>query len=429
MRDTEDPDLLREIFDTDILAPSYQRSETIQKAWKLFIDTGREKDAIEARWDAALFIHHRRELALEKDGRFGPAREFSDGSMEPDPSIFTEEALDYFERRADEVNSPVLQSWYADFIWERRRNHLFARKAIEALHETYPLFFGNGGMWHQAADSVVRPLRLARALQQPHLVDAAKSMVFAALQDFMSAQVHSSVRYALDLIDALLEGRDVTEEETSVLLQDAELGEAFYKVQHTTYHLARSFGERVATLQRRLGVEGGSREAQLRIGRYYEADAHGTESSLAAATHLQAALKHYASMGNSEEVERLKKATNLLWGSEQAQNEFKTIQVEVEYPLEQVRESARVLLSLGLEEALKQLGLPRSFIPAIDLVRERSRNLTESLPLQHLVTLTTMRGSRQVHRADTPDKSEEASLYEQYDLEAGVLGGVVKLRK
>ena len=297
MQDTENPDHLREIFDTDVLAPSYQRSDTIQKAGKLFIDAGRGKEANEARWDAALFFHHRRELAREREGRFGPGREFPDGSMEPDPSIFTEEALDYFERRADEVTNPVLQSWYADFIWEVRRNHVFARKAIEALHKTYPLFFGDGDMWPKAADSVVRSLRLARALQQPQLMDAAKSKVFAALQEFISAQVHPSVRYALDLIDALLEGRDVTEEETTVLLQAAEIGEAFYRVEHTTYHLARSFSKRVATLQRRLGDEGRSQEAQLRIGRYYEADADEADSNLGAAIHLQEALKHYVSIG------------------------------------------------------------------------------------------------------------------------------------
>ena len=66
MRDIEDPDLLREIFDTDVLASSYQRSETIQKAGELFIDAGRWKEANEARWDAALFFHHRRELARER---------------------------------------------------------------------------------------------------------------------------------------------------------------------------------------------------------------------------------------------------------------------------------------------------------------------------------------------------------------------------
>ena len=421
IQDTEDPDLLREMFDTGVFASSYQRSETIQKAGNLFIEAGRGKDADEARWDAALFSHHRRDLGQEAEGRFGPLAEFSNGFVLPDPSIFTEEVLDYYERRAGEVNNPVLRSWYADFIWERRRTHVFARIAIQAMHETYPLFLEDGERWHEAADSIVRPLRLARALRQAELVDTAKKTAYAALQDFMSAKAHPAVRYALEPIDTILEGSDVTKDETAILLQSAKLGEAFYKGEHT-YHLAQSFAKRVATLQSRLGAEGESQEAQLRIGQYYEVEAEQADSGIASAIHLQEAIRHYVSVGSTQDVERLKKEVNVQWGSEPVQREFKTIHAEMEYPLEEVRTSARRLLTTGLEAALIQLGLGRLFIPAIDSMRNRSRNLAEQFPLQHLVTRVIMRGSHQVQRGDTPKKSEEASLYQQYDLEVGVMG-------
>ena len=167
--------------------------------------------------------------------------------MVPDPSIFTGDALDYYEQRARETNNPVLKSWYADFIWERRRDHVFARMAIEALHETYSVRIEAGDRLHEAADSVVRPLRLARALRDAKLVNMAKGKALAAVQDFMAAEAHPAVRWTLEPIRAVLEGRDVTEKEATILLEAATKGEEFYATA-SNYNLARSFSQLVVKL-------------------------------------------------------------------------------------------------------------------------------------------------------------------------------------
>ena len=190
MQDTDDPDRLREIFETDTSVRFDPRFSLMSRAEKALLDAGREEEATKARWDADLFNHHLRTFAEESKGRFGPLVELSDGTVVPDPSIFTGDALDYYERRARETNNPVLKSWYADFIWECRRDHVFARMAIEALHETYPLLVEDEDRLHEAADSVVRPLRLARALQDSGLVDAAKNKAFEAVRDFMTLEAH-----------------------------------------------------------------------------------------------------------------------------------------------------------------------------------------------------------------------------------------------
>lgn len=227
MQETDDPDRLREIFETDTSLPFHRRFNLMSQAEKAFLDAGRKEEATKARWDADMFNHHLRTFAKESKGRFGPIVELSDGTVIPDPSIFTGDAFDYYKQRARETNNPVLKSWYADFIWERRQDHVFARMAIEALHETYSLRIEDGDRLHEAADSVVRSLRLARALNDSALVNAAKNKAFQAIRDFMAFEAHPAIRWTLEPIKAVLEGSDVTEQETQILLEAATKGEEF----------------------------------------------------------------------------------------------------------------------------------------------------------------------------------------------------------
>ena len=411
MQDTDDPDRLREIFETDTVLRSYQRADLIRRAIEPLLEAGRQEEADKARWDAALFFHHRRMFARESEGRFGFMMQNSDGSAMPDPGIFTEEALDYYEQRARETNNPVLKSWYADFIWESRRDHVFARMAIQALHDTYSLLIKDGDRLHVAADSVVRPVRLARALRDSELVADAKGKAFVALEDFMTLEAHPAVRWALEPIDAVMEGGDVTKEEIAILLEATEQGEEFYAAA-SKYHLARSFAKRVVTLLRRSDARDGARDAELRIGRYHEAEAERADSHFGAAVHLQDAIQHYADVGSGEDVERLKKELYEHWTA--AQGEFKQIEADFEFPAEQVREWARALLALGVDQALLGVACDRSLIPVIESVKERSRELADEFPLKHLFTRVTIDGPRQVHRAGSPEESEKAEVFYQY---------------
>ena len=411
MQDTDDPDLLREKFDMDTSLRPHQRGALIRRAIEPLREVGRHEEADSARWDAALFRHHQRKFAKESKGRFGFSLDLSVGTVVPDPNICTEDVLDYYEQRAHETSNPVLKSWYADFIWERRRDHAFARMAIHALHDTYSLVIQHGDRWSEAADSVVRPLRLARALRDPELVRAAKSKAFEALRDFMAAAVHPAVRWTLEPIGTVLEGRDVTEEETAILLQTAEQGEQFYSVA-ANYNLARLFAEQVVTLLRRSDAGDGAPDAELRIGQYFESEAERAGSHFGAAVHLQDAMQHYANVGSGEDVTRLKRELEERWTG--AQGEFEQIEAEVEFPVEEVRGRARRLLALGIDEALMFLACDGSLIPALDTVRDRSRKQAEQFPLQHLFPMVTLDGSRQVHRGDSPEKSDKAQLFDQY---------------
>ena len=73
-----------------------------------------------------------------------------------------------------------------------------------------------------------------------------------------------------------------------------------------------------------------------------------------------------------------------------------------------------MLLALGIDQALKYLACDPTLIPEVDSVKARSRELADEFPLQHLFPRVTIDGARQVHRADSPEESEKAQLFNQY---------------
>ena len=139
-----------------------QRADAIARAIPLLEAQGQENEVQHVKWEIALFWLDRRQLGKEEafGGRFGPRAQYSDGTEPPDPDLFTQEAMAYYENRLQQSSNPILLSWYADFLWEKKLHHSFAREAINSHHECYPIYV-NEGWWGEAADAVVRSLRLA----------------------------------------------------------------------------------------------------------------------------------------------------------------------------------------------------------------------------------------------------------------------------
>ena len=63
---------------------------------------------------------------------FGPMMVTEDGGQLPEPGIFTDEAMDYYARRANETPNSLPRALYCDFLWEKRHDHKFTRRAIQA---------------------------------------------------------------------------------------------------------------------------------------------------------------------------------------------------------------------------------------------------------------------------------------------------------
>ena len=443
--DALDPDKLSNLLETSFSLTPHERSELMKRAHALYLEAGHDEKALEAAWAAALFMHTTFAHVHDPLVRFVPIATFSDGTIIPDPAIFTDQALDYFERQAHATDNPILKSWYADFIWEHRHKHEFALMAIGALHDSYPLFVLNAAeedpvkspalervegeeaatrrtSWRfAAADSVVRPLRLARKLRQPELVKQAKQQLLAALHDFASGEPEPTFRFLLDPIDAMLEGNDLTKDDIETLLDLARRGEEHYETAGNL-HLAQAFAKRTATLLHRQGDSAQARGAQIRVGEYIEREAQGTTSYLARAIWLGEAIKYYASIDRGDDVQRLKKDVSPAWQAARQQGEFTGRSVEIPIDLEPIQVRARRYLEGGIEAALIELGRCPEFVPSLDHVKELVNSLAAEFPLTRLVTGVQVEENRQIHKTDTPEESEEAAIREQYSLQSGLSG-------
>jgi len=141
------PEQILAMFERDTkLRWPHQRAALVKQAIHLLEEQGRLGEAQQVRWEVALFWMHRLDADKVHGGRFGPSATFDNGTQVPDPAIFTDDALAYYERRLDGTANPILRSWYADYLWERKQNHVFARKAICAYHDCYPICVANGRM-------------------------------------------------------------------------------------------------------------------------------------------------------------------------------------------------------------------------------------------------------------------------------------------
>ena len=402
-----------------------QRAMLIRQAIPLFEAQGRYDEAQQAKWEVALFLLHRRELGQGKalGERFEPMMQFNGGEI-PDPANFTEEAFHYYEKRLNQSNNPILRSWYADFLWERKHNHIFAREAVWAHHACYPIYAANE-WWKEAADSLVRPLRLALRLKDADLIQQAKSKVFAALDDLLKRHSHPEVRYCLELIDAVLElSRRATNKDLEKVLEVCQSGAKFYasEVGGRNYYMAREFASREATLQNKLGQEGEADAARVCIGQYLEDEAElkSGASNLAGALFLQEAVRHYANIGRSDKVEELKIKVRERYQAAVEGGEFKEVSSEVKIPVEDIENGARELLKHGMDKALLHLAIDPSWIPDIDHAREWAQHLKKKFPLQSLFPRATIKGARQVHRALSQEEIDEANTFSQYNIDAGL---------
>ncbi len=296
---------------------------------------------------------------------------FNGGEI-PDPAVFTDEALDYYERRLEITINPIVRSWYADFLWVKRPNHVFARRAIEAYHECFPICMEKE-WWEEAADSLVRALRLALSINDRSLTELAKSKILSQRQS------HPHVRYCLDLVDALLEiGKgDIEDQDVETALEVCQAGAEFYRSDQGghNYRIAREFLSRTAVILTHLKREEEAAVARVSIGAFWEAEAElkGHASSLVGAMFLQDAAAHYANIGRSDKVEELKIKVREGYQAAIDRGEFKPVEAEATIPVKDIEAEARELLKQGLDQALLNLSLSPSWVPDIDAARKRAQ--------------------------------------------------------
>ena len=129
---------------------------------------------------------------------------FYNGGVFPDPNSIPDEALDYYEKRAEETKNPIHKARYCDIIWEKRKKHLFARNAIDAYLECIPIYLEND--WQsEMADCFQRSAELALSLNDDELIKQVKERILGTMGILVD---NKKLRFCLELIDALKEMKE-----------------------------------------------------------------------------------------------------------------------------------------------------------------------------------------------------------------------------
>ena len=320
----------------------HQRGDRLKRLITLLGNQGKEAEKQQAIWEYALTSLHIRD-PQESDERFGPLFVMGDGSQIPDPAIFTEEALDYYAQRADDTPNPILRALYCDFLWEKRRDHRFARKAINGYFDCVPIHLAYN-RYHEVADAVSRAADLALRLNDDEEAEKARMGLLDTIKNLVQVGGHPALRYCLDIIDALLSisRGEASDADLSMALDVCEKGIEFYisEAGGLNNHMAIDFEKRRIELWKRLGNDSERSNAEIRIGELYEKEAElrGGGDNMAGALFLQRAAEHYANIGRPDRVERLKIEVKKRWEAAVQGGEFKRVEVTVEFPVQKIED-------------------------------------------------------------------------------------------
>jgi hypothetical protein len=98
------------------------------------------------------------------DARFHPFIEYTNGMAFPTMDGFGDEAVASIEEWFGSTANPIHRAQCADFLWEKRGDHLVARAAVDAYLQAADIYLANG--WYPAlADAVDRAAELGLRLR------------------------------------------------------------------------------------------------------------------------------------------------------------------------------------------------------------------------------------------------------------------------
>jgi len=334
------------------------------------------------KWEVWMF-----DLRLPDDGQgpLLPIMEGPGGSYPPTVESFPEESVAYFRERLCATSEEMSKARIADLLWTRDRDYRMAQ---------------------MAADAYVGLAK--RSLQK----DGASPNGAACQYLVRSASLSTSTKYdAVGLADCIIDAMSqwTKEERVGFLWRLAE--GAAHKVQKCKLRdqldeiiaLADSLAARKSQhrQQERVAVEAAIVIAQnlketdrvndlrVRLARSIEAESaeRANESALIQSALAQQALRMYADLGLSADVERLKRIVHE--ATAKAADETSLIEVKQEVPVEQLEEQARSFLRYFRDRSpvdhLYWLGADQNLWPKWEDVVERTKNRQGRFPPQYLM--------------------------------------------
>lgn len=405
--------------DVDTLRWGHQRAKLFVEARNQFRENGNTDKAKEMDWENQLFClrylgPNQRKRSKK---RFAPLVEYQNGAVFPDITTFSEEQIDYYKRRVDETSNPIHKARYSDIVWELKKEHLFARKAIDSYLQTSTQFYKND--WQlELVDCLGRATELALTLNDKNEIEKVKEALFHWIRTLAKNEKY---RFCLELIDALIEMRKFADkEELKIAVEIAISGSRFYEQTKDGYHLQRFFLERLVQLMgiledsnkaleyRKLIAESFVKEGDWKLTNY-------PSGNLVATHFYEEAAKRFADLGFTEKVDELKK--RIKKHTRQAiETEMKEIKIPITIPRKPTINYINSLKSLTLKKALQKLANEAFLVPNLKRIRLEVKEQKKVSPLGFMVQSVSIRDDNPVLKSQT-----EAERFGDYVVERVVM--------
>ncbi len=418
--------------DVNTLRWGHQRGKLFNIAGKLFEKKGDLQKSKEMSWENQLFCLRHLGSNQQKTSlkRFAPLVEYTSGAVFPDVESFSEEQLDYYRRRADETRNPINKARYSDIVWELQKDHIFARKAIDAYLQCVPLFYDND--WQlEIADSLGRAAQLALSLNDENEVHKVRKELFRWIRILAD---NAKYRFCLELIDAILEMKKfVADEELITTVEIADSGTRFYEKMKDGYHLQRSFLERLVKLMLILKDPEKALEYRKKIAESFVKEGdwkleNYPSGNLVAAFFYEEAARSYIDLGFSEKVDELKKKIKI-HTRKATETEFKEIRKTVTFPSKPITDFIQELTSLTLHETLTKIANEPFFIPSLSRIKPEVEEQKKKSPLSFIIPQVSIRDDNPVLKSQTEEGLFDDHVVQRvamdYKYKSGIFGDIM----
>jgi hypothetical protein len=335
-------------------------------------------------WETWLYQYQLHRTTQPRGEDFGAFFELADGGRHP-PRVrdFPGEALGYFRLRLQTVECPSARARLADFLWLRTRDVSLAESAIAAYLVASQAVHSSSAGSMVATEYLVRAAELSRGLQR----EAADVRV--AIRQLAETLVPQGSGFLCMLVRGTASEIGADSGLSTWLLQEltrlADEAAAGGGQHRSSERGLMSAAADIAAAKQDLGLV---KELRKRAARSFEleADERQADAPLIRSALLQDAMKGYADLGMSAELQRVKPKVHDT--SERASADLKVVSTKIDIPMDRLREDMQKIVEAGRQRApwghLQILAL-RSLWSEWDIVAARTSDAQQKYPLQSLV--------------------------------------------
>lgn len=334
---------------------------------------------------------------------------------------FSKGSIEYYKKRANVTNNPVLKARYSDIVWELDKDVNYARLAIRAYLDCCPIYFTNE--WdYELADSLVRALEISSMISDSNLLEECLKNFYKFIKKLCENNIF---KYLKDIIDKFLERRDNFNSDLKYdyLISIAEMAIDFYsETPEDNFDIQREYIKLIAKILRIRNDMEGWEKAKVKIAESFEEEAEWKggnypHSNMVAADLYSKAMQLYMELGNyPPKVEELKVKIQKV-NKIAREKEYSRISTEVTIPKREIDRYLDNYKGRDIIDIFYLISGDKNLIPSYKESKKQALEDTRKFVFQHLVPVSLMRGNIRLMTISGEEEKVEYNTIRNFQLE------------